>query len=90
MHYICDESSEWYPDLGDIRRKITPRTRGIVVINPNNPTGALYSPEVLQGIVELARENELIVFADEIYDKTLYDGHEHTSIASLADDVLAC
>ena len=88
VHYICDESSEWYPDLGDIRRKITPRTRGIVVINPNNPTGALYSPEVLQGIVELARENELIVFADEIYDKTLYDGHEHTSIASLADDVL--
>jgi alanine-synthesizing transaminase len=88
VHYICDESSEWLPDLDDIRRKITPRTRGIVVINPNNPTGALYPPELLLGIVEIAREHELIVFADEIYDKTLFDGHTHKSIASLADDVL--
>lgn len=88
VHYICDEASEWLPDLGDIRQKITPRTRGIVVINPNNPTGALYPPAVLQEIVEIAREHQLIVFADEIYDKTLYDGHTHTSIASLADDIL--
>ena len=87
VHYICDEASEWLPDLADIRSKITPRTRGIVVINPNNPTGALYPPECLQGIVEIAREHQLIVFADEIYDKTLYDGHTHTSIASLAEDV---
>lgn len=88
VHYICDEASEWLPDLEDIRRKITPKTRGIVVINPNNPTGALYPDETLQAIVDIARENQLIVFADEIYDKTLYDGHSHTSIASLADDVL--
>ena len=88
VHYICDEASEWLPDLADIRGKITPRTRGIVVINPNNPTGALYPSEILQGIVEIAREHQLIVFADEIYDKTLYDGHTHTSIASLADDIL--
>ena len=88
VHYLCDESSDWFPDIADIRAKITPRTRGIVVINPNNPTGALYPPALLQEIVELARQHQLIVFADEIYDKTLYDGHEHTSIASLADDVL--
>ncbi len=88
VHYLCDEQSDWMPDLEDIKRKITPRTKGIVVINPNNPTGALYPDEVLQGIVELARQHQLIVFADEIYDKTLYDGHSHTSIASLADDVL--
>jgi alanine-synthesizing transaminase len=88
VHYICDEASDWLPDLADIRSKITPRTRGIVVINPNNPTGALYPPECLQGIVEIAREHQLIVFADEIYDKTLYDGHTHTSIASLAEDFL--
>jgi alanine-synthesizing transaminase len=88
VHYLCDEQSDWMPDLEDIKRKITPRTKGIVVINPNNPTGALYPDEVLQGIVALAREHQLIVFADEIYDKTLYDGHTHTSIASLADDVL--
>jgi alanine-synthesizing transaminase len=88
VHYLCDEQSDWMPDLEDIQRKITPRTKGIVVINPNNPTGALYPEEVLQGIVELARQHQLIVFADEIYDKTLYDGHTHTSIASLADDVL--
>jgi len=88
VHYLCDEGSGWLPDLEDIRRKITPRTRGIVVINPNNPTGALYPDDLLRGIVEIARTHGLIVFADEIYDKTLYDGNTHTSIASLADDVL--
>ncbi|HSW07701.1 pyridoxal phosphate-dependent aminotransferase [Aquabacterium sp.] len=88
VHYVCDEQSGWLPDLDDIRRKITPNTRGIVVINPNNPTGALYPDELLTEIVEIARQHQLIVFADEIYDKTLYDGHTHTSIASLADDVL--
>jgi alanine-synthesizing transaminase len=88
VHYLCDEQSEWLPDLTDLRRKITPATRGIVVINPNNPTGALYPPELLKEIVDIARRHHLIVFADEIYDKTLYDGHTHTSIASLADDVL--
>ncbi len=88
VHYVCDEKAEWTPDIDDIKRKITPNTKAIVVINPNNPTGALYPVEVLQQIVELARKHQLIVFADEIYDKTLYDGHTHTSIASLADDVL--
>ena len=88
VHYRCDEQADWTPDIADIRAKITPHTRGIVVINPNNPTGALYPPELLLQIVELARQHQLIVFADEIYDKTLYDGHTHTSIASLADDVL--
>jgi len=88
VHYLCDEQSDWLPDLADLRRKITPATRGIVVINPNNPTGALYPPELLKEIVDIARRHHLIVFADEIYDKTLYDGHTHTSIASLADDVL--
>ena len=87
-HYICDEQAGWYPDLDDIRSKITPNTRALVVINPNNPTGALYPDEVLQGLVQIAREHQLILFADEIYDKTLYDGATHTSIASLADDVL--
>lgn len=88
VHYLCDEGSGWLPDLDDIRRKITPRTRGIVVINPNNPTGALYPPELLREIVEIARQHQLIVFADEIYDKTLYDGETHTSLAALSDDVL--
>ncbi len=88
VHYLCDEAAGWAPAVDDIRAKITPRTKGIVVINPNNPTGALYPPEVLRAIVEVARQHQLIVFADEIYDKTLYDGHGHTSIASLADDVL--
>jgi alanine-synthesizing transaminase len=88
VHYLCDEQSDWFPDLDDIRRKVTPRTKAIVVINPNNPTGALYPPELLQEIVEIARQHQLIVMADEIYDKTLYDGNTHTSIASLADDVL--
>ncbi len=88
VHYLCDEASGWMPDIEDIRSKITPATKGIVVINPNNPTGALYPESVLLQIVEVAREHQLIVFADEIYDKTLYDGETHTSIASLADDVL--
>jgi len=88
VHYRCDEGAGWLPDLDDIRRKVTPNTKAIVVINPNNPTGALYPDDVLQGIVEIARTHQLIVFADEIYDKTLYDGNTHTSIASLADDVL--
>lgn len=88
VHYVCDEQAEWQPDLEDIKNKITPHTKGIVIINPNNPTGALYSDEVLLGIIELARQHNLIIFADEIYDKILYDGRKHTSIASLADDVL--
>jgi alanine-synthesizing transaminase len=88
VHYQCDEGADWLPDIDDIRRKITPRTKGIVVINPNNPTGALYPEPLLQHIVELARQHQLIIFADEIYDKTLYDGHSHTSIAALAGDVL--
>ena len=88
VHYICDESAGWFPDIDDIRGKITPRTRAIVVINPNNPTGAVYPPEVLAQIVELARQHQLIIYADEIYDKVLYDQAQHTSIASLAPDVL--
>ncbi|MBW8828623.1 MAG: pyridoxal phosphate-dependent aminotransferase [Burkholderiales bacterium] len=88
VHYICDEQSGWLPDIDDIKKKVTANTKAIVVINPNNPTGALYPVEVLQQIVDVARQNELVVFADEIYDKTLYDGETHTSIASLADDVL--
>jgi alanine-synthesizing transaminase len=87
-HYLCDEANEWMPDLADIRSKITPNTRAIVIINPNNPTGALYSDDMLRSIIEIAREHQLIIFADEIYDKMLYDGATHTSIASLADDVL--
>lgn len=88
VHYLCDEESDWLPDLDDLRKKVTPNTRAIVVINPNNPTGALYPKEFLLELVEFARVNRLIVFADEIYDKTLFDGAEHTSIASLADDLL--
>ena len=87
-HYICDEAKDWNPDLADIRSKITDKTRAIVVINPNNPTGAVYSDETLQAIIQVAREHDLIVFADEIYDKMLYDGVTHTSMASMADDVL--
>jgi alanine-synthesizing transaminase len=87
-HYLCDESNGWLPDLADIRAKITRRTRAIVIINPNNPTGALYPDELLRELVEIARKHQLIVYADEIYDKTLYDGATHTSIASLADDLL--
>ena len=88
VHYLCDEESGWLPDVKDIRKKITANTKGIVVINPNNPTGALYPKDVLQDIVDLAREHALIVFSDEIYDKILYDGAKHVSIATLADDVL--
>jgi len=88
VHYVCDEQQGWFPDIDDISGKITPRTRAIVVINPNNPTGAVYPPEVLSKIVELARRHQLIIFADEIYDKVLYDEVKHTSIASLAPDVL--
>jgi len=88
VHYRCDEEADWFPDIDDIRAKVTDRTRAIVVINPNNPTGACYSPELLEQIVELARQHDLVVMADEIYDKILYDDAEHTSIASLADDVL--
>ena len=88
VHYRCDEASDWMPDIADMRARITPRTKALVVINPNNPTGALYPESVLREIVQVAREHQLIVFADEIYDKTLYDGHAHTSISSLADDVL--
>jgi len=87
-HYLCDEGADWLPDLDDIRAKIGPNTRAIVIINPNNPTGALYPPEVLRDILEIARTHQLIVYADEIYDKVLYDGNSHTSIAALADDVL--
>jgi alanine-synthesizing transaminase len=88
VHYVCDESADWMPDIEDIKRKINPHTRAIVIINPNNPTGALYPRELLEQIVELARVHQLIIYADEIYDKTLYDAASHTSIASIADDVL--
>jgi alanine-synthesizing transaminase len=88
VHYRCDEGSGWFPDLADLNAKVSPRTKAIVLINPNNPTGALYPADLLEGIVEIARRHQLIVFADEIYDKTLFDGATHTSIASLADDVL--
>ncbi|MEG0777838.1 MAG: aminotransferase class I/II-fold pyridoxal phosphate-dependent enzyme [Oscillospiraceae bacterium] len=87
VHYICDESSDWMPDIEDMRRKITPRTKGIVIINPNNPTGALYGKDILEQIAQLARENGLILFSDEIYDRLLMDGNTHTSIASLAPDL---
>ncbi|MCB1659198.1 MAG: pyridoxal phosphate-dependent aminotransferase [Pseudomonadales bacterium] len=88
VHYLCDENNGWYPDLADIESKITTKTRGIVVINPNNPTGAVYPKHILEGIVALARRHNLIIFADEIYDKILYDGAQHTSIATLCDDLL--
>ena len=88
VHYVCDEGANWFPDPNDIKAKITDKTKAIVVINPNNPTGALYSDELLKEIIEIARQNNLIIFADEIYDKVLYERHQHTSIASLAEDVL--
>jgi alanine-synthesizing transaminase len=88
VHYLCDEANGWMPDLDDIRRKITPATKGIVVINPNNPTGALYSDDLLKAIVAIAREHGLVILADEVYDKVLYDGVKHTAIASLSEDVL--
>ncbi len=87
VHYICDEQSEWYPDIDDIKKKITDRTKAIVIINPNNPTGSLYPKEILQQIVDVAREHQLIIFSDEIYDRLVMDGHEHISIASLAPDL---
>ncbi|GAA1974536.1 pyridoxal phosphate-dependent aminotransferase [Kitasatospora viridis] len=87
VHYRCDEQSEWYPDLADIEAKVTDRTRAIVVINPNNPTGAVYPREVLEGIAEIARRNKLVVYADEIYDKILYDDAEHVPLATLAPDL---
>lgn len=88
VHYRCDEQADWYPDLADIEAKITDRTRGIVVINPNNPTGAVYSEELLTGLLEIARRHQLIVYSDEIYDKILYDDATHTCTASLAPDLL--
>ena len=87
VHYVCDEQSEWYPDVADIRRKITSKTKAIVIINPNNPTGALYPREVLQQIVDVAREFGLMIFSDEVYDRLILNGEEHVSIASLAPDL---
>ena len=87
VHYLCDEQAEWYPDMNDIRKKITDKTKAIVIINPNNPTGALYPKEVLQQIVDIAREHQLMIFSDEIYDRLVMDGEEHISIASLAPDL---
>lgn len=87
VHYLCDEESNWYPDIEDIKSKVSNKTKAIVVINPNNPTGALYPDEILEDIIQIARENELIIFADEIYDRLVMDGGEHTAIASLAPDV---
>ncbi|MBG3012546.1 MULTISPECIES: pyridoxal phosphate-dependent aminotransferase [Proteus] len=88
VHYMCDEQQGWFPDLDDIRSKITKNTRGIVIINPNNPTGAVYSKDILMEIVEIARQHNLIIFADEIYDKILYDDAQHHSIAAMAPDLL--
>jgi alanine-synthesizing transaminase len=88
VHYLCAEDNGWMPDLDDIRSKVTPKTKGIVVINPNNPTGALYSDDLLKGIVAIAREHGLVIFADEVYDKVLYDGAHHTALGSLSEDVL--
>ena len=87
VHYVCDEKSNWYPDIDDIKSKITSNTKAIVIINPNNPTGALYPKDVLEQIVDIARQNDLIIFADEIYDRLVMDGKKHTAIASLAPDV---
>lgn len=88
VHYICDEKANWYPDIKDIKSKISDRTKGIVIINPNNPTGSLYPKELLEEIVEIARQNDLVLFADEIYDRLVMDGLEHVSVASLAEDLL--
>ncbi len=87
VHYICDEQSDWMPDLADIRSKVTPKTKALVIINPNNPTGAVYSEDILLGIAQVARENDLIIYSDEVYDRLLMDGCTHTSIASLAPDL---
>ncbi|RMF16466.1 MAG: pyridoxal phosphate-dependent aminotransferase [Gammaproteobacteria bacterium] len=88
VHYVCDEQADWFPDLADIESKITERTKALVLINPNNPTGAVYSREILEGLLEIARRHKLIVLSDEIYDKILYDGAKHIPTASLADDLL--
>jgi alanine-synthesizing transaminase len=88
VHYLCDEEDDWQPDLEDIRSKITPNTRGIVVINPNNPTGAVYTPAMQQALIDIAREHDLVVFADEIYDKILFDNEQYIPLASYADDLL--
>ncbi len=90
VHYICDEESNWYPDINDIKSKITPKTKAIVIINPNNPTGALYPKEVLEELVAVAREHQLVVFSDEIYDRLVMDDLEHISTATLAPDLLVC
>lgn len=87
VHYVCDEEAEWYPDIDDMKSKITPRTKAIIVINPNNPTGALYPREVLEEIVTIARENDLIIFSDEIYERLVMDDYEHVPIATLAPDI---
>lgn len=88
VHYTCDETAGWIPDLDDIRKKVTDKTKGIVIINPNNPTGAVYPKEILEGMIQIAREHNLVVFSDEIYDRILYDGLTHIPTASLADDLL--
>ena len=88
VHYVCDEQSNWFPDINDINKKVSSKTKAIVIINPNNPTGSLYSDDLLREIIDIARKNKLIIFSDEIYDKMLYDGLRHTSLASLADDLL--
>ncbi|ADQ14149.1 pyridoxal phosphate-dependent aminotransferase [Halanaerobium hydrogeniformans] len=88
VHYLCDEEAKWYPDLDDIRNKVNEKTKGIVIINPNNPTGANYPPDILQGIINIARENDLIIYSDEIYEKIIYNGTEHTSVATMTDEVL--
>ncbi|HEM2797529.1 TPA: pyridoxal phosphate-dependent aminotransferase [Streptococcus suis] len=87
VHYVCDEAAEWYPDLADMESKVTSRTKAIVLINPNNPTGALYSKEILEGIIDIARRHELIIFSDEIYDRMVFDGAVHIPIATLAPDL---
>ncbi|HEM4859804.1 TPA: pyridoxal phosphate-dependent aminotransferase [Streptococcus suis] len=87
VHYVCDEAAEWYPDLADMESKVTSRTKAIVLINPNNPTGALYPKEILKGIIDIARRHELIIFSDEIYDRMVFDGAVHTPIATLAPDL---
>ncbi len=88
VHYVCDEENDWYPNLEDIKSKINDKTKGIVIINPNNPTGTIYSDEMLKSLVQIARENDLIIFADEIYDRLVYEGEKHTAIASFAPDLL--
>ncbi len=87
VHYVCDEVAEWYPDLADMESKVTSRTKAIVLINPNNPTGALYPKEILKGIIDIARRHELIIFSDEIYDRMVFDGAVHIPIATLAPDL---